>query len=122
MSYRDFLAKIRYLDNLTAKWILRHFYLLFFEFVLVLIFLGLFINTIKILDITEIINSNNALERLLLTNSYNTLLILLLMLLNSFWLLYMFHGIVLLRSILKDINFNIIRLRDYNKKKASDES
>lgn len=116
MAYSDFMKKVRYWDNRTAGWILRHFYLLFFQIVLVIIFIGWFINTIRVIDISFEVNGNNILERLLLTQSINTAAIVLLIILNSFWLLYLFSGIQRLRGILKDISYNTSKLHQFKPK------
>jgi len=50
-----------------------------------------------------------------MTQSINTTIIVLLLLLNSFWMLYIFNGIQRLTSILKDVSYNITRLRNQNK-------
>ncbi len=110
MAYSDFMKKVRYWDNLTAKWILRHFYLMFFQIILVLVFVGWFINTLHVIDISFESNKHDILERLLLTQSINTTIIVLLTILNSFWLLYLFSGIQRLRSILKDISYNTSKI------------
>ena len=110
MAYSDFMKKVRYWDNLTARWILRHFYLMFFQIVLVIIFVGWFINTLQVIDISFETGKYDVLERLLLTQSINTSIIVLLAILNSFWLLYLFNGIQRLRSILKDISYNTSKL------------
>ena len=44
MSFNDFMNKVRQWDNRTAQWIIRHFYILFFEMILVAIFIGVFVN------------------------------------------------------------------------------
>ena len=51
-------------------------------------------------------------ERLLLQQSINTLIIVFLLLLNSFWMLYVFNEIMRMRAVLKDINFGLSRRRE----------
>ena len=116
MAYNDFMKKIRYWDNRTASWILRHFYFMFFQIVLVIIFIGWFMNTLRIVDISFETHQNNILERLLLAQSINTTVIALLIILNSFWLLYLFSGIQRLRGILKDISYNTSKLHHFKPK------
>ena len=103
MSFQNFMSKVRHWDNLVAKWFMRHFYILFFEFLLVLIFMGFFINVIKIIDTSEIVNKHNAIEQLLFTQNVNILIIVILIFLNSFWMLYMFNSLLRLNSVLKEI-------------------
>ena len=112
MGFGDFMVKVRELDNRSAKWIMRHFYILFFEIFLVLIFLGLFINTLQVINISDKVSPADVSERLLLSQSVNGLIIVLLMLLNSFWMLYIFNSMIRFRSLLKEINFNLRKRRE----------
>ena len=115
MGLNDLMNKIRYWDNLTAKWLMRHFYFMFFQIVLFVIFLFWFVNMFNVIDTNYQISEASALERAVMTQSINTTIIVLLLLLNSFWMLYIFNGIQRLTSILKDVSYNITRLRNQNK-------
>ena len=106
------MNKVRQWDNRTAQWVVRHFYILFFEVILVAVFIGVFINAIKIIDIATDIHKNDIIERLLMSQSVNTLLITILLLFNSFWLLYIFSGLLRIRSLLKNIDFSLSRRRN----------
>jgi len=110
MTYKNFMAKIRYWDNLTAKWLMRHFYFMFFQAVLLIVFLFWFVNMFKVIDINYEASKSSILERATMTQSVNITIMVLLMLLNSFWLLYVFNGIQRMMNLLKDINYNIHRL------------
>lgn len=109
------MNKVRQWDNRSAQWIIRHFYILFFEIILVAIFIGVFINTLKIIDVNADLSheasGGTIIERLLMTQSANTLLIVILLLFNSFWMLYIFSSLLRLRSLLKNIDFNLSRRR-----------
>src|SRR5438105_795771 len=107
MAPNDFMNRVRQWDNRAAQWMIRHFYILFFEAILVAIFVFAFINALKIIDASVDLHRDNLVERLLLTQSMNTLLIVILMLFNSFWILYIFNSILRLRGILKNIDFNL---------------
>ena len=109
MSFQDFMSKVRYWDNITAKWMMRHFYVMFFQIVLILVFLGFFANTLKVIDLSVQIPKDNISERLNFTLTVNSFLIVLLLLLNSFWMLYMFNLILRIQTVLRDINFNLSR-------------
>lgn len=85
---------------------IRHFYILFFEVILVLIFVGLFVITIKVIDASAIVN-NDIIQRLLLFQAFNAILITVLLLLNSFWMLYIFNELIRTRSTLKEISFHL---------------
>lgn len=115
MAYKDFMAKIRYWDNLTAKWLMRHFYFMFFQLVLLVIFLFWFVNMFTVIDTSDQISKNSALERAVMAETINTTIMVLLLLLNSFWMLYIFNGIQRLAGLLKDMSYNINRLRIKNK-------
>ena len=111
MSFQDFMNKIRQWDSHFARWMMRHFYILFFEIVLVIIFFWFLFTLIGAINTTSQVAPNNITEQLLLTQSTTTLIIALLLLLNSFWMLYIFNHIDRLRVILKDISFNLNRRR-----------
>ncbi|OGX24806.1 MAG: hypothetical protein A2787_00750 [Omnitrophica WOR_2 bacterium RIFCSPHIGHO2_01_FULL_48_9] len=112
MAFRDFMNRVRQWDNQSAKWMMRHFYLLFFEFVLVMIFLIGFFNTIQFIDFSFDVARDDIVQRLLLTQSVYMLVVVLLMLLNSFWILYIFNYILRMQNVLKDISFSLSRRRD----------
>lgn len=109
MSVESFMAKVRHWDNFVARWMLRHFYIIFFEFVLAIIFFFFILNTFRTVDLFANIPAQNLTEQLLLQQSTNQLIIIILMLLNSFWMLFVFDGINRLRILLKDISFNLMR-------------
>ncbi len=112
MRFQDFMNKVRYWDNQSTRWFIRHFYLMFFQIILVAIFIIFFVNALRVIDVIITAEQTDIVEKLLLTQSVNLSIIVLLLLLNSFWMLFMFNSIIRLRSVLKDINFNIIRSRD----------
>ena len=112
MGYTDFMNKVRQWDNRSAQFIVRHFYILFFEIILVVIFVATFINSLKIIDVGIDLQKNNILERLLMAQTVNTLLIVILLLFNSFWILYIFNSLLRLRNVLKNIDFNLSRRND----------
>ena len=111
MSFNDTMNKVRQWDNRMAQWMVRHFYILFFEIILVAIFVAVFVNALKIIDVSVDIHKNNLIERILMTQSVNTLLIVILLLFNSFWMLYIFSSLLRLRTLLRNIDFNLSRRR-----------
>lgn len=111
MSFQDFMGKIRQLDNQAARWMMRHFYILFFEFVLVIIFFIFFFNLLRSLDLGSRIPPNQILSQLLHQQLLNTQIIIVLLLLNSFWMLYIFNGMSRIRTILKEVSFHLSRRR-----------
>ena len=119
MGLNDFMNKVRQWDNRSAQWIVRHFYILFFEFILVIIFVATFINSLKIFDVSIDVQKNNILEKLLMAQTVNTLLIVILLLFNSFWILYIFNSLLRLRGLLKNIDFNLSHRRGDQRNKEN---
>lgn len=116
MFYNTLLSKIRYWDNLTAKWLMRHFYFMFFQIVLVVIFFVWFVNMFNVLDANYQISDDSPItERILATQSVNMTIVVLLILLNSFWMLFIFSAIQRIGNLLKDISYHLNRLRNRNK-------
>ena len=111
MSFEDFMNRVRYWDNLTAKWLMRHFYFMFFQVVLFAIFFFWFVNLFHVIDTSQQIVKDNVGEEILKTMSVNMTIIVALLLLNSFWMLYIFNAIQRLHGILKDVSYNLSRLR-----------
>ena len=115
MTLKNFMNKIRYWDNLTAKWLMRHFYFMFFQIALFIIFLFWFVNMFNVIDVNYQTSKSSVLERAIMTQSVNSTIMVLLLLLNSFWMLYIFNGIQRITNLLKDINYNIHRIITKNK-------
>lgn len=105
MSFNDFMAKVRQWDNNSARWMMKHFYILFFEVILVIIFFFFLSNTYHTINLARESDKADLLQQLLVQESTNTHIIIFLMLLNSFWMLYVFNEISRVRTILKDISF-----------------
>jgi len=119
MSFEDFMNRVRQWDTHFARWMMRHFYILFFEFVLVIVFFWFLFTLIGGINSASQVHPDNVTEQLLLTQSTTTLIIALLLLLNSFWMLYIFNHMDRLRVILKDISFNLSRRREDRKPNPS---
>lgn len=115
MAYKDFMNKIRYLDNATAKWMMGHFYFMFFQFVLIIVFFFWFFNAMQVIDINFRHSFTTTIEILTMNQTINLTILVLLILLNSFWLLYIFSIMQRMTNILKDVSFHISRLRLKNK-------
>jgi len=109
MSFRDFMNKVRQWDNRSTQWMMKP-YMLFFEFILVGVFVFFFMNTFKIVDANDHI-PKDPVSSLMLAQTINTSLIVILLLFNSFWMLYIFNSILRLRGVLKNIDYNLSRRR-----------
>jgi uncharacterized BrkB/YihY/UPF0761 family membrane protein len=101
------MNKLRQWDNRSNQWFIRHFYVLFFEIILVMVFVLFFVMTINTINISADIQKTSLTERLLLNQNYLTLAILFLILLNSFWMLFTFAGMLKIRNVLKNVDFNL---------------
>ncbi|MCD4780362.1 MAG: hypothetical protein K8S27_07440 [Candidatus Omnitrophica bacterium] len=112
MTYQDFMKKVRYVDNIIARWMMRHFYFMFFQMVLVIIFVIWFINVLRVIDVNFEIVKESILQRILIAQTINTTILVIVMILNSFWLLYIFNVLQRQKNIMKDVNYNILRLRN----------
>ncbi len=112
MPFDDFMSKVRQMDNYFARWLMRHFYFLFFEIVLVGVFFIFIYDAFKTIDLASDFTRQSSVEKLLAQQNINTLIIILLLLLNSFWMLYMFNGLERLRVLLKDISFSLMRRKN----------
>lgn len=122
MSYNDFMNQIRQWDNKAAQWMIKHFYILFFEIILVGILIAVFMNGLKMIDVSVDGINPTISERILMTMSNNTFLIVVLLLFNSFWMLYIFSSLIRMRSVLKNIEYNLSRRRDDNRRSKDDLS
>jgi len=115
MAYNDFMNKVKQWDYRAAQWMGRHFYIILFEAILGLIFLFAFINALKILNTSFDIQKNSVTDQLLLTQSFNSILIVMLLLLISLGILNIINSNSRLRSVLKNIEFNLSKRRPEQK-------
>lgn len=106
-----FINKIRYWDNLAAKWMMRHFYIMFFQIILVTIIFFWFVNTISTIDLSQQSQHGTLAEKILVNMSSNMTILVFLVILNSFWLLFMFNGLIRLRSTIRDIHYSLSRMK-----------
>lgn len=109
MNFSDFMNKVRYWDNRAARWMMRHFYLLFFEAFLILVFFFFFVQVIHVINLSADTPRDNIVAQLLLTQNILMLFIVLLLLLSSFWVLYLFNSLLRAIAVLRDINYNLIK-------------
>ena len=115
MNNSDLMYKIKQWDNRAAQWMGRHFYIILFEAILAIIFIMAFIVALKILDASFEIHKDNIAQRLLLIQSINSTLIVMLLLLISLGVLNIINSNTRLRGVLKNIEFNLSKRRTDNK-------
>lgn len=119
MNFTQMMSKIRRADNKLAKSIMRHSYLMIFQLVLFVIFMVWLINTSDIIALKFKIDTTQTIESILITHSINSSIIIFLILLNSFWMLYMFSTMQRMSYSLKDISYHTNRTRIQTKKPPS---
>ncbi len=115
MKFEEFMTKIRQWDNRCSRWMMRHFYFLFFQIVLVVTFLFFFLRILETINFIPLVDPNDLQSQILLHNAMTTMIIVFLMILNSFWMLFLFNGMNRIRLVLKDINYNLIRQKHQGK-------
>ncbi len=111
MAYNDLTNKIKQWDNRAAQWMGRHFYIILFEAILVIIFLFAFINALKILNTSFDVQKNNVTEQLLLAQSFNSILIVMLLILIALGILNIINANSRIRNVLKNIEFSLSKRR-----------
>jgi hypothetical protein len=115
MASNDLMNKIRQWDNRAAQWMGRHFYIILFEIILVIIFILAFINALKTLNTSFSVPKDDITQQLLLSQSINSTLIVMLLLLISLGILNIINSNSRLRGILKNIEFNLSKRRNDQK-------
>jgi len=111
MAYNDLSNKIKQWDNRAAQWMGRHFYIILFEAILGIIFIMAFINALKILNTGFYVRKDDVTQQLLLSQSLNTTLIVMLLILIALGLLNIINNNTRLRGVLKNIEFSLSRRR-----------
>ncbi len=117
MASSPFMSKIRHLDNTIAKWLMRHFYFIFFQIILVAVFVYWFTTVFGVIDFNFRVPKSTLTEHLLTAQMTSLNMIVLLMIINSFWLLYMFNCIMRIMHTQRDMSYTLSRMRHQNKPK-----
>lgn len=120
MNYDKIMNAIKQWDNRSSQWFFRHFYLMFFQIILVGIFVIFFISTINTINLASETTHNNLLERLILSQNIVQLMMIFLMILNSFWMLILLASVFRIRSLLKNIDFSLSRRSISTQKRHED--
>ena len=110
MPFKDFMNKVRYWDHTFAKWMLRHVYLMFFQIVLLVVFFFWLFNLVPVVQMSAQ-PPHSHIEQILTTQSINTTIIVFLLILNSFWLLYIFSSMQRLGNLLRDLGYQLGRFK-----------
>lgn len=113
----DLFKNIRYWDQQISKWLMRYFYFFFFHIILFIIFINLIINIFRSSHYEASDDIAVNLQKMLSMQNYNIMLMVFLMILNSFWLLNLLQTLMRIVGQLKDSNYHLSRLRFNNHKK-----
>ena len=112
LSFNELTQKLRQWDNRSNQWFSKNFSILFFELVLAVIFF-FFINTMMdIFAISSQVNKSSIIEQILLSQAGFMMLIVLLLIFNSFLMLYLFSNMLRMRGILKNLDYSMSRRRE----------
>jgi len=109
------MSKVKQWDNRAAQWMGRHFYIILFEVILVIIFIMAFFIALKIVNTSFDIQKSDITDQLILAQSYNSTLIVMLLLLISLGILNIINNNSRNRGVLKNIEFNVSKRRTDNK-------
>ena len=120
MSANDFMSKVRQWDNRSNQWFVRHFYVLFFEIILVAAFVTFFVLTVNTINMSHDIRTNDITVKILFQQNIIGLMLVFLAILNSFWMLFMFSGLLKVRNVLKNMDFNLSRRRTDKRAEEND--
>ncbi|MDE1921171.1 MAG: hypothetical protein KGJ09_07070 [Candidatus Omnitrophica bacterium] len=115
MGQNDLLYKIRQWDNRAGQWMGRHFYIIFFQIILFIIFILAFIIGLKIIYTGFDVPQNDIVAQLLLVQDYGTILAIMLLILISLGVLNLINHNARLRGTIKNIEYNLSRRRNDQK-------
>lgn len=115
MADSGFMYRVRQWDNRAAQWMARHFYIILFEIILGLIFLLAFVNALKLLNLSFSIPHDSVTDQLLLSQSVNSCLAVMLLILIALGILNIINSNSRLRNVLKNIEFNLSKRRSDQK-------
>jgi len=115
MASNDLMNKIRQWDNRAAQWMGRHFHVLLFQLILLCVFILAFMNVLKLINISFNVPNKNIADQLLLNQSINTTLTVMLLLLIALGVLNIINSNARLRNVLKNIEYNLSKRRNDHK-------
>jgi hypothetical protein len=112
MSFNELTNRLRQWDNRSNQWFSKNFSILFFELVLAGVFFFFINNMMDVFTISAQVNRSNVMEQIMLSQAGFMMLIVLLLIFNSFLMLYLFSNMLRMRGILKNIDYSLSRRRD----------
>jgi hypothetical protein len=115
LLFNELGNKLRQWDNRSNQWFSKNFSILFFELVLAVIFFFFINNMMDIFAISSQVHKENIMEQILLSQAGFMMLIVLLLIFNSFLMLYLFSNMLRMRGILKNLDYTMSRRRNDNR-------
>ena len=105
------LNKIRQWDKHSNQWFSKNFSVLLFELVLAVIFVFFIDYMMNIIAISDQVKKASVTEQILMSQAGLMLLVVLLLLFNSFLMLYLFNNILRISGLLKNLDYHLGRRR-----------
>jgi hypothetical protein len=111
MAQSEWLNKIRQWDNRAGQWMSRHFYLIIFQVILIVIFGLAFFICLKMINTSFVVAKNDIPDQLLLIQTYNSMLMVVLLILLSLGVLNIINHNSRIKGAIKSIEFNLSKRR-----------
>jgi hypothetical protein len=112
LSLSELANKLRQWDNRSNQWFSKNFSILLFEVVLAVIFFFFINNMMDVFTLSAQVSRSNIVEQILLSQAGFMMLIVLLLIFNSFLMLYLFSNMLRVRGILKNLDYTMSRRRE----------
>ena len=100
---------MRQWDKRSNQWFSKNFSVLLFEIVLAAIFVFFIDYMMNIITISDQVKKESVVEQILVSQAGLMLLVVLLLLFNSFLMLYLFNNILRISGLLKNLDYNLGR-------------
>ncbi|MDE2221879.1 MAG: hypothetical protein KGK03_02290 [Candidatus Omnitrophica bacterium] len=120
MGQNELLSKIRQWDNRAGQWMGRHFYIIFFQVILIIIFILGFGIGLKTIYSSFDVPKNDVIAQLLLIQSYAMILTVMLLILIALGVLNLISHNSRIRSAIRNIEFNLSKRR-FDQKPARED-
>lgn len=108
----EMTSKLRQWDHRSSQWFTKNFSVLLFEVLLAFICFLLLNMMIDLFAIEGRVNKDNLTEQILLSQARLTQLIVMILIFNSFLMIYLFNNMIKIRGVLKNMDYNTSRRRN----------
>lgn len=112
LSFNELANKLRQWDNRSNQWFSKNFSILLFEIILGVIFFFFINNMMDVFTLSAQVDRSHIMEQIMLSQSGFMMLIVLLLIFNSFLMLYLFSNMLRIRGILKNVDYSLSRRRE----------